>query len=377
MSEQATEQTVVNEPFNPFDDSSWVEAPAEEVQTEATNAVAATETTTTQQPSTQEAKTNDVDYNSFVKENFGFDSVELAKEEFKKVKEFKPEEPKYKTVEELLGEKQEEIFNYFTEKKKIEKLTTGELNKDLAVEIIKTSILQKNKELTPEDADFIFQDKFNYPEKPQRDDLDSDEDYQSKLDRWANQVQVVDRRLMVEAKMVRPELESKKAELKYPEIQIQPNQTQQSQEELALMEKAREEYVSRLNQDYVKFDGFAAQFKDEAVDFTVPFTVSDDEKQSLKTKLEDFDTNAYLASRWITKEGDTEMPNVKQMMADIYLLENAEKIFQKIANEAGSQRLLHHIKGTHNTTVGKTPQGTFSPDNKTAEQKQVDTIWDA
>jgi hypothetical protein len=49
-------------------------------------------------------------------------------------------------------------------------------------------------------------------------------------------------------------------------------------------------------------------------------------------------------------------------MADKYLLENRDKILQKVANEAASQRLLAHLKKTGNITLNQpTPQGTPTP----------------
>jgi hypothetical protein len=60
----------------------------------------------------------------------------------------------------------------------------------------------------------------------------------------------------------------------------------------------------------------------------------------------------YFENRWFNKEGK---PNVQQIMADKYLLENREKIFSKIANEAASQRLLAHLKKNGNININQTP----------------------
>jgi hypothetical protein len=50
------------------------------------------------------------------------------------------------------------------------------------------------------------------------------------------------------------------------------------------------------------------------------------------------------------------------MMADKYLLENYNKILQKVANEAASQRMLAHLKKTGNININQpTPQGTPTP----------------
>ena len=59
-----------------------------------------------------------------------------------------------------------------------------------------------------------------------------------------------------------------------------------------------------------------------------------------------------LSDRWFNEDGN---PKVQQIMADKYLLENREKIFSKIANEAASQRLLAHLKKTGNININQTP----------------------
>ena len=378
MSETAIEPTVVTTPANPFDDSAWVDTPEQtSVQQDTPKVEVPAATTPTEVPQVTTPQVPTVDYNSFVKENFGYDSVEVAKQEIERVKNFKPEEPKYKTVEQLLGDKEEEIANYLSNKKRLERLTTTSLenNTTAASEIIKLSMQQKNPELTAEDAEFMFNEKFNIPSKPSIREDELEDEYSGRLKQWEQTVEKLNRQMIIEAKIAKPELEKLKTELKYPEINTTPIQAEPTQEELDKLKAIRDGYVSTLNEDYKKFEGFNTPYKDEAVEFTVPFTVSDEEKDSLKVQLENFDSDSFIGERWFTKEGK---PNVQQMMADVYLLTNRDKIFQKIANEAGSKRFELHVKGTSNLTVdGKTPQGTFSPDNKSNEEKQKDAIWDA
>lgn len=374
MSETATEQVV--SPANPFDDNSWNEdiQPTNENQT-----IPSTDEGKQQNADTTstEAKkeTTEFDPNKFVKETFGYDSLEVAKQEIQRVKNFKEPEQKYKTVEELLGDKEEEILNHLSTKRKIERLTSAELDKDSSVasEIIKLSIKQKNPELTDDDAEFMFNEKYGLPSKPNIKDDELEDEYAVRLSDWEKKVSNIQRQMVIEAKMAKPELLKLKSELKYPEISTLSS-NEPTPEDLEQFGQIREGYLSVLNDEYKKFDGFKAQFKDEAVEYSVPYTISDEEKESLRTELEDFDADSFFADRWFTKEGK---PNINQMQSDLYLLKNRDKIFQKIANESGSQRLLLHIKGTTNTTIGRQPQGTFSPDNKSFEEKQKDAIWDA
>ncbi len=316
------------------------------------------------------------DYNSWVKENFGVDTVEAAKQEWEKVKNFKPEEPKYKTIEELLGDKEDEIATYLSTKKRIDRLTTAQLenNTDTAAEIIKLAMQQTNPELSAEDADFMFSEKFATHSKPIQDLVnESDEDYTIRVNQWQEQVSRTQRQMIIEAKMVKPALEKLKAELKYPEIHTQTAQVAEPKpEELARLQAIRDTYVSTLNEDYSKFEGFNAPYKDEEVEFTVPYTISDEEKTSLKADLENFDSDSFFEERWFTKEGK---PKVTQMMEDVYLLKNSKKVFQKIANEAGSQRLLEKTKQLSNVSVNGNGQTTFNPQQPDQQKQLLDSIW--
>lgn len=354
-------------------------AQSQEQQTSAedtTQQQAQTAATTTQEQSTQQTQPTTPDYNLWVKENFGVDTVEAAKQKWDEVKNFKPEEPKYKTVEELLGDKEEEISKYLSNKQRLTRLSSAQLDNDTvtASEIIKLSMQQKNPELTSDDADFMFNEKFHVSAKPVQDLVnESDEEYNARLSQWQEQSNRVQRQMIIEAKMAKPELEKLKTELKYPEIHT-PIQTtnEPTPEELATLQSIRDGYVATLNQDYKKFEGFNAQYKDEEVEYAVPYTVSDEEKEVLKSELENFDMNAFFDERWFTKEGK---PNINQMQSDLYLLKNRDKVFQKIANEAGSQRLLQKIKTAGNINVDGTTQTTFNPQQPSQEKQLYDSIW--
>lgn len=309
----------------------------------------------------QQVTNNTFDPNQFVKERFGFESVEEAENEFKKLKEqpsFEFKDDVSKTLFDAIKEgKADDVYQVLNEQKRLDKLTTAELNPELAVEIIKENIKNKHKDLNQEEIDLLFFEKFYVPLKPEQSFEDTDEDYAAKLQTWQNQVDYVEKRLMIEAKLSRPELEKYKAEIKLPDIYNESGRQAESQEEFEMMQQARYEYEKTLNSDFQSFNGFNVSVKDEDVEIPIAFNVGEDEKLVMKNQLEDFDTDTYFENRWFDKEG---RPNVQQIMADKYLLENREKIFSKIANEAASQRLLAHLKKNGNININQTatPQGT-------------------
>jgi hypothetical protein len=327
----------------------------------------------TQSVQNEQVSNSSFDQNQFVKERFGFESVEDAENQFKKFKEqpsFEFKDDVSKTLFDAIREgKADDVYQVLNEQKRLDKLTTAELNPDLAVEIIKENIKNKHKDLDQEEIDLLFFEKFYVPLKPEQTFDDSDEDYTEKVKTWQNQVDYVEKRLMIEAKLSRPELEKYKSDIQLPDIYNESGREAESQAEFEMMQEARSEYEKTLNSDFQSFNGFNVSVKDEDVEIPISFNVGEDEKLVMKNQLEDFDTDTYFENRWFNKDGK---PNVQQIMADKYLLENREKIFSKIANEAASQRLLAHLKKNGNININQTatPQGA-KPDLNGVEAERL------
>jgi hypothetical protein len=304
------------------------------------------------------------DSNQFLKERFGFESVEQAEEEFKRFREpkeeFKFQDDMSKTLFDAIKEgKTDDIYEILNQQKKLDKLISNELTPDLAVDIIKTNIQNKYKDLTSDEVDLLFYDQYFVPSKPEQAYDDSDEDYATKVKTWQSQVDYLDKKMMIEAKVIRPELTKLKSELKLPDIYGEAQQEAESREEVEKMQQARSIYEKTLDSDFQSFSGFTVSVKDEDVEIPISFNVAEEERLAMKNTLADFDSDSYFGERWFAEDGK---PKVQQMMADKYLLENYNKILQKVANEAASQRMLAHLKKTGNININQpTPQGTPTP----------------
>ena len=306
------------------------------------------------------------DPNQFLKEKFGFDSFEQAEQEFKRVKEFK--EPEFdfkddtsKTLFNAIKEgKTEEVYDILNQQKKLEKLITGEINANLAVDIIKTNIANKYKDLNADEVDLLFYENYYTPAKPEQGYDETDEDYSQKVKTWESQVEYAQKKMIIDAKVYRPELAKLKSELVLPDIYKQAEKQAEyeakSKADSEYEQEARAIYEKALNSDFNSFSGFNVSVKDAEVEIPISFNVGEDERVSMKNELDDFDTESYFNGRWFTEDGK---PNIQQIMADKYLLENRDKILQKVANEAASQRLLAHLKKSGNVNLNPiTPQGT-------------------
>jgi len=344
------------EGYNPFGDEDVVPQqaqPAVEVAPTAQN-----EPNNSQESAQNEQQTQtSFDPNQFVKERFGFESVEEAENQFKKLKEqqsgFEFKDDVSKTLFDAIKEgKADDVYQVLNQQKRLDKLTTAELNTELAIEIVKENLKQKHKELNEEEVELLFYDKFFVPLKPEQSFDETDEDYSNKVKAWEAQVDYTEKKLMIEAKMTRSELEKLKSEIRLPDIYNEAGRNAQYQEDFELMQQARSTYEQTLNSDFQSFSGFNVSVKDEDVEIPIAFNVAEEERLAMKNQLDDFDTDSYFEGRWFNKDGK---PNVQQIMADKYLLENRDKIFSKIANEAASQRLLAHLKKNGNININQTP----------------------
>ena len=367
MSEEIKDAPLTVE--NAFDDDVWVEGkPSAQVaeepkaQVEVPNADAKVDTPI-------------IDYNQFVKEKFGYDSVELAEQDFKKLKEAKPQEFKEVNLSEVFVEKEEEILNYLSNKKKFERLSKDEVTINSAEEIIKLGLQAKYKDLSSKEIDFEFNEQFSYPKKPSQTIDETDEEFQSREEEWKHKVESIQQKIVIEAKKFKPELERLRSELVLPNIQQQlAANNEPNPKDLELAKTIRQNYENALESDYKNFNGFNVTVKNEDVDVQVSFTPSDEDKVTLKKELSDFSADEYFGSRWFTEDGK---PKVTEMMADKYFLEKKEQILQKIANEAVAQFKEKFIKARGNVTLNQQPQGTFNPDNVTEKQKVEDALWEA
>ena len=299
------------------------------------------------------------DPNSFMKERFGFDTVDEAEETFSRLIEenernqFQFKDDISKTLFDAIREgKADDVYEVLNQQKRLEKLTTSELTSEIAAEIVKTNIKNKHKALSNEDVELLFYDQFFVPLKPEQGYDESDDDYAAKVNQWQSQVDYTERRLMIEAKVLKPEIEKLRSEITLPDIYNESGREAESQAEFEIMQEARSIYERTLDSDFQSFNGFNVSVKDEDVEIPISFNVAEEERLAMKNDLEDFDTDLYFENRWFNKEGK---PNVQQIMADKYLLENREKIFSKIANEAASQRLLAHLKKNGNININQTP----------------------
>lgn len=380
QTEQQTTAATETVAFNPFDEKSWVTAPAETVAPKPAETIAVTATETA--AAAKEAE-QIFDENDYVKNKFGFESAEDAINQIKLLREAKdkgfefPNDDSRRTFEYLKEGKEEELYNILDQKRKVNKLLSAEkVDKDIASQMVKMGMQTKYKDLTTEEIDYKFNKLYSIPPKPVQDPVnESDEDYAVKLQAWESRAKEAEMDLIIEAKLSKPELEKLKSELVLPDISRKaPESEAQSQESLAEMQKVRENFLAKLNSGYTAFKGYETKVADESGDIPVTFVVPEEERVIQKGKVEKIELDLFFNKRWFDENNN---PNVEKIMADLYFLENQEKVFQGIANNAANQKLVAYIKKTSNITVDGTPKGTMQVDTAASNrEQQIKHIWE-
>jgi hypothetical protein len=206
---------------------------------------------------------------------------------------------------------------------------------------------KKYPELTQDEVDFQFKKKFLIPKEPVQGEMELTEDFELRKQEWQELVNEKTRELVIEAKLSKPEIEKYKTELALPDLPNAKPQEEKGQPNAEELQKVRQQYLDALKPEAI-FDGFNFNYESEDAKFDVSFGVSPEEKAQVKTQLENLDVDQFFASRWFDETGT---PKVSQISADIYLLENRDKVLQKFVNDSASKALAQYIQKTSNIQV--------------------------
>lgn len=382
--------------FNPFSDSAWSETPdlANNVTQQQPNQQAAT----TSSPDTQEEYEEEiVDADEWLKGQFGWENADAAKAEIEELRKLKESASSQSEIEfaneqsakffKLLQEgKEDDLYSFLENKKKFDRLSSiTDLDTRSAAEIIKLNMQQKYKDLTPAEIEYKFNKQFAVPAKPNQGEMETDDEYQERLQSWEAKAKDIETEMFIEAKLAKPELEKFKNELVLPDVQFESDSQnyQPTQEELEATEALMNQFKESAKAALSSFDGFNVSVKDEEVEIPLSYAVSDEEKSVVSSQLErfadaNFDANVVLAERWLKDDGKGGYQlNTNQIIRDLTLLQSDGKMNQKFVNDAASKRLTEYIKKTSNVSVtSQTAQSTFNPSSSKSElDKQIEYIW--
>jgi hypothetical protein len=364
---------VVAATSNPYSDENWAAEPTVQAAKKEEEKIEA-------KPEIKAEEEETLDQKDWLKREFEVDDIEVLKTEraeYKKWKETKQEEIKFaneqseKLFNALKEGKEDDVYEMLDTKRKvsaIEKLNSSD--------ILKLHIEQTNKHFKREDINDVFEEKYSSPPKPVIGDAEDEDDFRARFVAWEETKGKVDRRIERDAVTAKADLAKLNAELTLPDIQgaADPKLTKEAQQkELERLEAIKAQYLKVLESDYSKFSGYEVKAKDGEVEVPIAYVVTDEQRSALKDELKGFDVDGFIISRWFNKDGS---PNITQTMDDIFLLKNKGEVFQKIANEAATKRLVQYLDTKAQTDIGGKTDKTFSANGqKNEQQSMAEFFW--
>lgn len=335
-------------------------------------------------PKLDNANEEIVDEHEYLEKQTGYktwDEVKAAKTELEQLRakpqtaaerKFANEESR-KLAEAWEAGETDKVFEYLSTQRQLKKADSLP-----AAEAIKMHLQQTNPHFKPEDVDDVFEERYSLPKKPVQGVAEEAEDFQERMTEYNTRVAKVNRAIERDAVTAKQDLAKRITELVPPEIPQKQGSQGPTQEALDARKTYLEDYVKAVPKEIESFKGFSTTFKDEAVEIPISYGVTPEEMKEFQAELEGFaekglDTNTLFSERWVNKDGSV---NIKQMAEDRYLLKNRDKIFQKIANESGAQRLAHQMKLNSNIKVdGGTKVVKMDKSEINSQKDAIDQLW--
>lgn len=331
----------------------------------------------------------------YLKNNYGYDSPDTLKKELDELKELRE---KAKTPAEIkfANEETKKFASYLTEEGKEDELLTHLQSKKLidkaektnvdnpkeATELLQTYYKFKYKDFNEDEVRDHFNDQYSKPAKPKQADTQDDDEYKNQVDEWKVKCDAIDKRIIRDAKMVKPEFSQFKSQVVLSDIapkQQAATTKQPTQEELDAAKGVAERFLQDVESGVKKLTEVSALVKDKAVEIPISYAYTDDERKVVLDQVKKFvgkgyDANVIFGKMWTDKDGNFD---ITRMLDDLAYLNSRQQINQKLANDAAGKRLHEYTKDKKNIHLpGAGNQSNGAVDqNKALEQVEA-AIWD-
>lgn len=341
---------------DPFDETSWApDAPAVEQPAAAPAAQPAAAATPAAPaapapPASQDEELDEVEY----LKGLGFSDYKTAQAEIARLRELEKQAPTRagkEAVHKAITEKEEDIYNYLNNKRQLNAIQNLDLSTaDSAARILKMNMQFKHKDLTPDDIDFAINSKYPMPPKPEQDDDETEGQYTQRVATWQQQVKNVERAMIIDAKLAKPDLLKYSSELTLPDIPIAPEApAAPTAEEMQKAKEIQEQYFKAVEQGVSSLTGFEVEVDSDGAKLPIKYQASPEEKAKVKTIAESLFTGwDYMINRWSNADGTF---NGAQIAKDVLYFESGGNIFQKMANESAAQADENRIKNRSNVQL--------------------------
>jgi hypothetical protein len=243
----------------------------------------------------------------------------------------------------LIAGDKDKVLEILSEQKKL-----AEIDKMKPAEIIKLNLQYQNKDFTPQEINDLFEERYEYPEKPEQDYSETDEEFKKKEERYQAQVAKIESRIARDAKPASAELRKLSQEIVLPETRPATGNIEPTQEELEAQKQQTERFLQSVEEGLNNLNGYNATYKDEEVTIPVAYKMTKEDKAALRPIIELSNTNAaeFLTKiGWLDKEGNI---NTAKLSEDLPFILDKDKIISKMVTETGNKRRTEAIKTVKN-----------------------------
>jgi hypothetical protein len=232
------------------------------------------------------------------------------------------------------------------------------------IDVIAGFISSENPKWDTEDIEFELEQKYGsalFEEKIDLEEIDKDiypDEYKEAV-KINKEIDKAQRLLKRDALEKRAELEELKSNIQLPtsgkqsDDNVKGSQEEQTQQGLSQeqIEALQKNWLDAVERDVPTVNEFKFKLGDE----DVSYKVTEDEQKEMVSKMREFNAENYLVDRgWVNKDGT---PNVKKITEDVYILENAEKMFKSGWTQAKEKAKMDIIgKDIKNINLGSTEQ---------------------
>lgn len=250
---------------------------------------------------------------------------------------------------------------------------------------LKVMLEYKNPSFTQEDIEEEVATRYaaEKPEAPEEDDYIDDEafekaqkQYQKDLVKYEKDQKKLERQLKLDAQNAKEYLSSLKKDIILPDINP-VHQSGPSEEDLQAQREAaqaeRQSYLDSLKKTSAEFKEIPFEVSDEGVNFKGVFHIDENDRALLAKDLAEKNViDDLIVSRYVKEDGY----NTRQLMEDIYFLNNKEKIIQAAIKQAIAQTDLDNIKKLKNIDLEQRSSTITGPSQEAQQRELVKAFFE-
>jgi hypothetical protein len=287
---------------------------------------------------------------------------------------FKDEESK-RVFDYLREGKIDDVLQVYNEQRRL-----SNLDKANDGDVLRIAMEYKHPNLSPEDISEEIGSRYKAekPDEPIEDDYIDDEAYKSEKKKYEKdyakyekEQKRLDRQLKLDAAAAREQLAGYQKDIILPDINPAPATNQpdpaMQEAELAGWKKMRQDYLDSLNKTSAEFKEISFEVNDEGVNFKGSYQIEDGERAALTKDLAEKNVIDDIILPRYDKGG---VYDTRQLMEDLYFLNNKDKIIKAAVRQAIAQTDLENLKRLKNIDLNQQQRGVVNTEDPDLLRKE-------